>query len=180
MNKAVKWLIGGGIVAAIIGLGSKATKALKTQNTGDKLVIDIINPRVHKVGNPLRNEMYVEAATDVKLKNPSNYSLEITQPFVKILQNGKLLTSNKAENAIIKIAALSESNVNTILFKIKYTQIISMLSSIKFTYPEGTNTLLKKASHIMNNPQDILQKLGLELEYSTYANGFYHSKKTQF
>ena len=76
---------------ALIG-GSQLFAASKAKKVSDELNINLINPRIHKLDpNPFGGG--IEIRTEVQLQNPTNGSMQITQPYLQILSHDSVISS---------------------------------------------------------------------------------------
>ena len=82
---------------------------------------------------------------DAKIKNPSDVSLKIKYPFMKIIYKGETLGSSQAIDKDITIPAFGEANVEGIIINIPLSGIFSigmdLLKSLKTK--EGVKVIVK-------------------------------------
>lgn len=63
---------------------------------------------------------------DVKLKNPTDGSLKIKYPFVKLYHQGSLIGSSKVVNKDITLKPHGEAVINGIMFNVPATSLLSL------------------------------------------------------
>jgi len=164
---------------ALIG-GSQLFAASKAKKVSDELNINLINPRIHKLDpNPFGGG--IEIRTEVQLQNPTNGSMQITQPYLQILSHDSVISSTEVSKKQFTIKPLSQIKLDTVSFKLDWTTIISRLAALDYGVPKDLS-LLKKAGWIIANYKQIVSKLNLSVKYSTHANGLFFSdtKKISF
>lgn len=118
MAKVGKILIGTGIGAGLIYLLSSL---LGKKKLGDKL--DTITlASIHKL-----DLQGLVVRIDVVLKNPTEYSLRIKQPYVRLLIGDKLIGSSQIKNDIIEIKGYSSLPLkNPIYITIPVSGLLSL------------------------------------------------------
>ena len=125
-------------------------KLLTTANVGDK--VQVI-PENLKIGFSWKTGITIK--TDLRLQNPTKYSVNITQPFVKLLNGNTLLASNTVKSNITKIDKLSEAVLKDLTFNVSLLQLGVNAGNLITNLAEG---------------QKLLKGYDLKLEYSLYAN----------
>lgn len=166
------WAKVGLTALALIG-GSKLFAATRAKKVSDQLNVNLLNPRIHKVDpNPFGGG--IELRMEVQLQNPTNGSMEITQPYMQLISSGVVLSSTKTSSKKFRLKPMSQLTLDTISFKLSWTTIISQLTAINYNMPEN-QSLLQKASWIVSNHRQILNQLNLAVQYKTYANGLFYT-----
>ena len=140
------------IPLAIIFGGAIAVKnLLSTAHVSDKVQI---LPENLKVDFTWKKGLTVK--TDLRLQNPTKDSVNLTQPFVKLMNGNSLLASNTMTSSITKLDKLSEAVIKDLTFNVSLLQL-------------GINAG-KIASNIVKG-EKLLKGYDLKLEYSLYGNG---------
>jgi hypothetical protein len=117
MANWTKIIIGTGIGAGVIGVIAYASKLKRTSAELES----VATANVHSVkldGLTIR--------IDVKLKNPTEGSLKIKFPFVKVLFQNKVIGTSKVVNKDIMIPSHGEANITGIMVNIPPTGLLSL------------------------------------------------------
>lgn len=124
MGLGKKILIGTGITAAIGGIIWAVSYLKGMKNTGDKLDT-LTSAMIHSIklnGLTLR--------IDVILKNPTEGTLTIKQPYVRVLYENKLIGSSQIQNKIIKIGKYGTQAIDPIYLTIPATGLLTLGDSL--------------------------------------------------
>lgn len=151
-----------GLVGGVIYLGAKLFGA---KRLSDKSVVRTLNPRIHKV-----TFSGISLATDIVVDNPTNASVQITKPVIKLLSKGKYLASSVPEQGIITISPIGQTSLGTILIEVPWMALTPLISN-----------LVNKIPQMVANKSFDLKSLGVPLEYNytMYVNNlFYESSPT--
>ncbi len=168
MNLAAKI---GLTVAGVFGI-SKLVSAIQAKNVSDEMVINIINPRVHKVNtDPFNGGL--EIRTEIQLQNPTKGKLQITQPHIQVLSGETVIISTKVISKLYTVQPLSQVTLDTISLKIGWGKIFSLITETNYGIPQDY-TLWQKIKWFVPNYKEAVNKMNLVLKYSTYANGLYN------
>lgn len=161
------------LTVALLG-GSKLMAATRAKKVSDEMNIKLINPRIHKIStNPLTGG--VEIRTDVLLQNPTNTSLQLTQPYVQIISNGKVIASSAVNKKLLQLSPMSDMQLDTISITLDWNTLISKIASLNYNFPQNLN-FIQKIGYLIKNYQTIISQLELAIRYTTYANGLFYSQ----
>jgi hypothetical protein len=122
MNKLTKILIGAGVVVtgAYLFKMSRTAANLETE----------IKTKIHKL-----DLSGITVRVDAKIKNPTEGSLKIKYPFVKLSYKGDTVGSSQVINQNITIPKFGEANIEAIMITIPLLGLLStgadLLKSIK-------------------------------------------------
>ena len=111
----------------------------------------------------------VQLTTNIDITNPTDSSMELTSPFVQLFHNDENIASNEVSKDKFKIKPFSKNRLPIVL-NLSWGQIQDLLDSIHISFPT-TYTNLQKVMWMYDNYKLIINKLGLNVKYSTYANG---------
>ncbi|MBL7933151.1 MAG: hypothetical protein JNL60_14690 [Bacteroidia bacterium] len=120
MGTGKKILIGTGIVATIGGIAWTINYLMGKKKVGDKLDT-ITTAMVHSVklnGLTLR--------IDVILKNPTEGTLTIKQPYVKVLFENKVIGTSQLQDKVIEIAKYGAKPIDPIYLTIPATGLLTL------------------------------------------------------
>lgn len=159
MNKLAK------IGLATLGLvllfkGAKASSAIMV---AQGMAIRII-PEIKVIEGGL------QITANLNISNPTDSSMVLTSPFVQLLHRGNLLSKNMASGNQIEIQPFSENNI-PIKLKLTWEQMNNLLDKVNIKYPASYSNL-QRLTWLYDNYKEVLNALGLNIQYSTYANGF--------
>ena len=107
--------------------------------------------------------------TNIDISNPTDSSMILSSPLVQLFHKGENIASNEVSNKEFHIKAFSKTRLPIVL-KLSWEQIKDLLISINFSFPESYSNF-KKILWIYRNYAQLINKLGLVVKYSTYANG---------
>ena len=158
MNPAVKigLLVAGGFASY------KIAKVVSAAMVAMGMVIDIIpETKVDMQG--------IRFLTNIDITNPTDSSMTFTSPFVQLLHQGIKLTNNEVSSQQFEIKPLSKTRL-PINLQLSWEQIQSLLDTVNIKFPNGYSNL-QQMMWMYNNYTQLINKLGLEVNYSTYANG---------
>ncbi len=158
MNTALKI----GLLAAGSFLSLKIAKVVSAAMVAMGMAIKI-NPET-KV-----DMQGVQLTTNIDISNPTDSSMILTSPFVQLFHKDENLVSNEVSSKQFEIKPFSQTRLPIVL-KLSWSQIQGLLDSININFPT-TYTNLQKAMWMYDNYKLIINKLGLNVKYSTYANG---------
>lgn len=164
MNKLAK------IGLATLGLillfkGAKATSAIMVANGMSIKVV----PEIKVVEDGLM------ITSNLNISNPTDSSMILTMPFVQLLHQGNLLSKNMVSGNTVEIKPFSENNI-PIKLKLNWQQITSLMKKVNIQYP-SSYTDLQKTLWLYEHYAEVINALGLNIQYSTYANGFNYQAK---
>ncbi|RLD59901.1 MAG: hypothetical protein DRJ01_10670 [Bacteroidetes bacterium] len=151
-----------GLLAAGSFLSYKIAKVVSAAMVAAGMSIDI-NPQT-KV-----DMQGVQLTTNIDITNPTDSSMELTSPFVQLFHNDENIAKNEVSKDKFEIKPFSKTRLPIVL-NLSWSQIQSLLDSINISFPT-TYTNLQKALWMYDNYKLIINKLGLNVKYSTYANG---------
>lgn len=120
MGSGRKILIGTGILAGIGGLVWGINYLLGKKNVGDKLDT-VTTAMVHSIklnGLTLR--------IDVILKNPTQGTLTIKQPYVKVLFEKKVIGTSQIQDKVIEISKYGSKPIDPIYLTIPATGLLTL------------------------------------------------------
>lgn len=101
-----------------------ATELLPKKKVGDKLdTVTKVNIHSIKLNG-------VTLRIDVTLKNPTEGSLTIKQPYIKLLYGAKELGTSKIENKLVEIEPYKEKDMDPIYFTIPLMGLLSFGSAL--------------------------------------------------
>jgi len=140
--------------------GIKATSAIIVANG---MAINI-TPEIKFTGTGIK------ITTNIGISNPTDSSMSLTMPFVQLLHKGNLLSKNVVSGNTIEIKPFSEKNIPIDLY-LTWTQITELLDTLNITFDKDFN-FIEKINWFQTDYKTILNALGLDIKYSTYANGF--------
>ncbi|MBS1773907.1 MAG: hypothetical protein JST82_13700 [Bacteroidetes bacterium] len=141
MHAAVK--IGLGIGAVIV-----ASRLLQLNKLAANVSVSLSKVRIHKV-----NLSGIQIATTSKVNNPSNVSVTIINPVVRLWNSqGGMIAESPASNRSFPIGANSQSEVGEILLPISWNTILPLMgiknitSIINLFSKGGTKGFLKSVT----------------------------------
>ncbi len=111
----------------------------------------------------------VQITTNIDISNPTDSSMELTSPFVQLFHSGENIVNNEVSNKKFKIEPFSKTRLPIIL-DLTWEQIANLLEDIQVKFPKSYNNF-QKAMWMYENYKQVINKLGLVVKYSTYANG---------
>lgn len=163
MNK----ILGIGILGA---LAFGVYKLFGMKQISEKVVTHLSKPRVHKVD--LRG---IALRTEIKIDNPTRFSMNITKPIITLTTGGKYITSTRPEQKSVVIKPMDTSMIDTIEVVIPWTAVAEYAGDIISKIPELTEAWKKK------KVGDFAKALAipLEIKYSLYANGLFYEAEPQ-
>jgi hypothetical protein len=122
MNNIAKLLIGTGVVLT-------GGYLLQMRRTSANLETEI-SAKIHSI-----KLSGILIRIDAKLKNPTNGTLKLKYPFVKLIYKGSTIGTSQVVNQDITLPAYGEANIESILINIPLTGILSvamdLLKSLK-------------------------------------------------
>ncbi len=110
-------IIIGAVVLTAYGLS-------KLAKVGNNLVTEI-KGRIHSL-----DFSQITFAIDTQIKNPSDTSLKVQYPFIKILYKDSLIASSQIVNQTLTIAPLSQTNLNNIKIPVSYFKLSGVGSEL--------------------------------------------------
>jgi hypothetical protein len=151
-----------GLIGGALYLGSRM---LGAKRLGDKSIVRALNPKISKI-----TMAGISLSTDVVVDNPTNSSVQITKPVIKLSSNGNYLASSVPEKGILNISPIGQSNLGTITIDIPWSALTPFISG-----------LINKIPSLIGKKNVETKTLGVPLEYSysLYVNNlFYESTPT--
>jgi hypothetical protein len=124
MNKLTKILIGTGVVVT-------GGYLLKMSRTPANLETEI-KAKIHKL-----DLSGITVRVDAKIKNPSEGSLNIKYPFVKLSFKGSTVGSSQAIDQDITIPKFGEANIEAILINIPLINLLSVAVDVVKSIKNG-------------------------------------------
>ena len=124
MNKLTKILIGAGVVVT-------GGYLLKMSRTSANLETEI-KAKIHKL-----DLLGLTVRVDAKIKNPSEGSLKIKYPFVKLSLKGDTVGSSQVVNQDITIPSFGEVNIEAIMIHIPLLSLVSVAIDIVKSLKNG-------------------------------------------
>jgi hypothetical protein len=151
----------------------KLVNAYQTNKAGNLLGVDL-KYKIHKL-----SAAGLEIWVNPTLKNPSNIDIDITQPYVEIIDKDKSVYASSTASAT-KFTLTPGSNVplETVKLIIKPIDLVTFLLKINYKFPDTATTLFAKISWLASQAITVVATMGLAVRYSTYANDFYYSSTT--
>ncbi len=149
-------LIVGGLVSY------KITKVVSAAMVAMGMVIEV-NPdtKVDMQG--------IQLTTNIDISNPTESSMVLTSPFVQLFHKEEKLVSNEVSSEKFEIKPFSKTRLPIVL-KLSWEQIQSLLGTVNISFPNNYSNI-QKVLWMIDNYKNIINKLGLKVNYSTYANG---------
>ena len=111
----------------------------------------------------------VQLTTNIDISNPTDSSMILTSPFVQLFHDKVNLASNKVSSKQFEIKPFTKTRL-PIKLSLTWEQISDLLETINFTFPDEYSKF-RRILWMYNNYKQVLNKLGLVVKYSTYANG---------
>lgn len=128
MNLWTKALIGLGIGGSAL-VGWRYFSNLKSAFEG----LDIISKvNLHKIASD-----GIELRLDLTLKNPSDQSLSMKFPFIKLLYKGNVIGTSQVVNKDVNVPAHGEARVDKIMIKLPYVSLLSLGSGLANSIQTG-------------------------------------------
>lgn len=103
--------IGIGAVALVVYGLSRLNKA------SEQMVVEV-KGRIHSL-----DLTGITIAIDANIKNPTSTTINIQYPFVKILYKGSVIASSNLVDQTVRIAPLSQTQINNIMLPIRYLSL---------------------------------------------------------
>ncbi|CAN0071697.1 unnamed protein product, partial [Chrysoparadoxa australica] len=152
-----------GLFGGAIYLG---TRLLGAKRLSEKSIVRTLNPPIAKI-----TFSGITVATDVVVDNPTNSSVQITKPVIKISSNGNYLASSIPEKGVINIAPIGQTSLGTVTVDIPWSALTPFISGLISRIPG----LVSK-----NNLDSNSLGIPMEYSYSLYVNNlFYESAPTK-
>ena len=129
-----KWL-GIGVLGL---LSAGAFKLFHLKQFSDKLMINLSNPRIHKI-----DSKGLAFRTEILLQNPTKYQLTITKPYITITTNGKFVSGSTPEQKVLKLRN-SQQPKSTPLKSLFRGQLLLAMLRILFSKSLQFSLLLKQ------------------------------------
>jgi hypothetical protein len=125
MNNLTKVLIGAGVVltGGYLFKMSRASSNIETETTA----------KIHKL-----DLSGITIRVDAKIKNPTEGSLKIKYPFVKLSYKGDTIGSSQSIDQDITIPKFGEANIDAIMINIPLTGIFSLAMDLLKALKSGT------------------------------------------
>ncbi len=114
----------------------------------------------------------VQLTTNIDISNPTESSMILTSPFVQLFHKGENLVSNEVSSKKFEIKPFTKTRLPIVL-NLSWQQIQGLLDSVNISFPNNYSSI-QKVLWMYNNYKQIINKLGLKVNYSTYANGINH------
>jgi len=111
----------------------------------------------------------VQLTTNIDISNPTDNSMILTSPFVQLFHNNVSLVNNKVSSKKFEIKPFSKTRL-PIKLQLTWSQIKDLLDSIDVNFPSSYSNI-QRIMWMYNNYKEVINKLGLVVKYSTYANG---------
>ncbi len=139
-------------------------KLTKMSNAAANIETTLASPRITKLD---LSGLYFK--TNVNIKNPTSEVITVSQPFVRLTSNGKLLASSNTGDEITTIKGKSTTNLaKDVEIKLPWSKIlpyvtdfVSLVAGLISTWKSGDNTTLKAK---------LAKITPLEMTYSTTIN----------
>lgn len=166
-KKMIRGVIGLSLVGAgIYGL----TKLLGMKNISEKVVTNLVNPRIHKIDG---TGLYFR--TEIEINNPTKSSMKITKPVVYLTTKESPLTTSQSEDKTFEIKALQKTNIDTIELHLTWTQLLPFGLSIVKNFSKILSAMKNGSTSELSTALGI----PLEMKYSLYANGIFYESKPE-
>lgn len=107
--------------------------------------------------------------TNIDISNPTDSSMLLSSPFVQLFHDKVNLANNKVSSKQFEIKPFTKTRL-PIKLKLTWEQIKDLLDTIDVNFP-SSYTNFQRIMWMYNNYKQVLNKLGLVVRYSTYANG---------
>ena len=111
----------------------------------------------------------VKIKTNIVISNPTDSSMILSSPFVQLFHKTENLSQNQVSSKEFEILPFSTTKV-PIELKLTWQQIKDLLSTVNVSFP-SSYTNFDKIVWLYDNYKYIINKMKLEIKYSTYANG---------
>ncbi len=111
----------------------------------------------------------VKIKTNIIISNPTDSSMVLSSPFVQLFHRTESLSQNQVSSKEFEIRPFSTTKVPVNL-ELSWQQIKDLLSTVNVSFP-SSYTNFDKVMWLYENYKDIINKMKLEIKYSTYANG---------
>jgi len=111
----------------------------------------------------------VKIKTNIIISNPTDSSMILTSPFVQLLHKTESLSSNEATSKEFEIRPFSTTRI-PVKLELTWQQVKDLLSTVNVSFPSSYGNF-DKVMWLYENYKDIINKMKLEIKYSTYANG---------
>ena len=142
MVKAKHILIGVGAIALVAG----GSYLLKVKRLSDEL------ETVTKVNIYRISAGGIDLKIDVTLKNPSDGSITIKYPFVKLTHNESTIASSQVKNQDIRIEKFSEVLLDPIIVNVGFVTLAMTVPALLKEYrQQGQLTVVAKTFTTINN-----------------------------
>lgn len=115
------------------------------------------------------NMQGVKIKTNIIISNPTDSSMVLTSPFVQLFHRTENLSQNQVSSKEFEISPFSTTKVPVEL-ELSWQQIKDLLSTINISFPSSYSNL-RKILWLYEHYKTIINKMKLEIKYSTYANG---------
>lgn len=111
----------------------------------------------------------IKLLTNIDITNPTDSSMTLTSPFVQLFHKGTMLAKNEVSSQQFEIKPFSKTRL-PILMQLSWEQVQGLLEAVEIKIPNDYTTL-QRITWMYDNYTQLINKLGLEVNYSTYANG---------
>ena len=151
-----------GILGGALYLGAKLFDA---KRLSDKSVVRTLNPRVSQI-----NWSGITLATDVVVDNPTNGSVQITKPVIKLSSRGHYLASSVPEKGVISIAPIGQTSLGTVKIEIPWTALSPLVTNI-----------VSKIPQLIASKSFDAKSMGVPIEYTytMYVNNLFFESQPQ-
>jgi len=111
----------------------------------------------------------VKIKTNIIISNPTDSSMILTSPFVQLFHRTESLSQNQVSSKEFEILPFSTTEL-PVKLELTWQQIKDLLTTINVSFPNSYSNF-GKILWLYENYKDIINKMKLEIKYSTYANG---------
>lgn len=154
----------------IIGLATYGVYRLMGMKTlYDKMGTALYNPRIHKL-----DAKGIAFRSEIKIINPTKFTMTISKPVIKITTNGKPIGQNSPEQKVYDIKPQANTIIDTIEIVVPWTAFPNYLVTIAAKIP----TLIKLKTYTLKSIMETL-KVPLEMQYELYVGKFYYQSPIQ-
>ena len=146
-----------GLIGGLLYLGSRAFSAKKLS---DKSVVRTLNPRIQKI-----TMAGLIIATDIRVDNPTNASVQVTKPVITLSSGGNYVASSVPSRDQFTIAPLSQTSLGITEVEIPWNALTPYISN-----------LVSRIPNLIGRQNTSIESLNLPLEYaySVYVNGLFY------
>ncbi len=147
----------------LAGVAVYLSRFLSARELSDQSIVRTLQPKIQKVDGE-----GITVSTELVVDNPTNRSLTLTKPVVRLSSAGQFIASSRPEGKLIQIEPLTRTSLERVEITLPWQALGNYASGLLLRIP-GWIAQFQSTGGLN------LQSLAIPLEYSysTYINGAY-------